>query len=272
MKRFIHLTDLHFSHKDKTQIEIYFETRQTILDVLIKIKKLKPEPEFILISGDLTNTGDVKSYQALQDILNQISIPIYIALGNHDKRSSFNKVFKKINSKKPLFYSQILKGLNLIVLDTSVQGKISGEICDEQFKFLNKNLSQNKNLPSIIMMHHPPKFNKNSPYWISLDEKSTSKLTSELVNKDILAIICGHIHLNQTNFWHGIPVIISNGLYSTIDLSNKDEMKIIEGKSFNICHIRDNGIGVTVVPIKPKAKVFKSLNLEKFKNLNFKKF
>ena len=49
-------------------------------------------------------------------------------------------------------------------------------------------------------------------------------------------------------------------------------MKIIEGKSFNICHIRDNGIGVTVVPIKPKAKVFKSLNLEKFKNLNFKKF
>ena len=116
MKRFIHLTDLHFSHKDKTQNEIYFETRQTILDVLIKIKKLKPEPEFILISGDLTNTGDVKSYQALQDILNQISIPIYIALGNHDKRSSFNKVFKKINSKKPLFYSQILKGLNLIGL------------------------------------------------------------------------------------------------------------------------------------------------------------
>ena len=164
----------------------------------------------------MTNTVDVKSYQALQYILNQISIPIYIALGNHDKRSSFNKVFKKINSKKPLFYSQILKGLNLIVLDTSVQGKISGEICDEQFKFLNKNLSQNKNLPSIIMMHHPPKFNKNSPYWISLDEKSTSKLTSELVNKDILAIICGHIHLNQTNFWHGIPVIISNGLYSTV--------------------------------------------------------
>ena len=62
-----------------------------------------------------------------------------------------------------------------------MQGKISGEICDEQFKFLNKNLSQNKNLPSIIMMHHPPKFNKNSPYWISLDEESTSKLTSELV-------------------------------------------------------------------------------------------
>ena len=59
-------------------------------------------------------------------------------------------VAKKINSKKPLFYNQILKGLNLIVLDTSVQGKISGEICEEQFKFLNKNLSQNKTSESRI--------------------------------------------------------------------------------------------------------------------------
>ena len=36
----------------------------------------------------------------ISDILNQISIPIYIALGNHDKRSSFNKVFKKIKTEK----------------------------------------------------------------------------------------------------------------------------------------------------------------------------
>ena len=78
MKRFIHLSDLHFSHKGKTQNEIYFETRQTILDVLIKIKKLKPEPDFILVSGDLTNTGDIKSYQVLRDIFNQINIPIFL--------------------------------------------------------------------------------------------------------------------------------------------------------------------------------------------------
>ena len=80
----------------------------------------------------MTNTGDVRVI-CTKDISNQISIPIYIALGNHDKRSSLIMP-QKINSKKPLFYSQILKGLNLIVLDTSA-GKISGEICDEQFKF-----------------------------------------------------------------------------------------------------------------------------------------
>ena len=66
--------------------------------------------------------------------------------------------------------------------------------------------------------------------------------------------------------------IDSNGLYSTIDFSTKDEMTIIEGKSFNVCHIRDNGIGVTVVPVKPTAKVFKSINLKKFKKTRIERY
>ena len=45
MKRFIHLTDLHFSSRDKTQNEIHFEPRKTILNVIKEInnyKKLNP--------------------------------------------------------------------------------------------------------------------------------------------------------------------------------------------------------------------------------------
>ena len=267
MKRFIHLTDLHFSSRDKTQNEIHFETRKTILNVIKEISNLRPEPDFILISGDLTNTGNIKSYKELYQILKNIKTPIYYALGNHDKKLSFNKVFRNINSEEPLFYNHIIEDLNLIVLDTSVSRKVSGEISDEQFEFLSNCLSKYKKMQSLIMMHHPPKFSMSSPNWISLDEKSTTKLKSKLANQNILAIVCGHIHINQTNFWHGIPIIISNGLYSTIDFLTKDEMRIIEGKSFNVCNIRDNGIGVTVVPVKPTAKVFKSINLKKFKNL-----
>ena len=39
MKRFIHLADLHFSHKDKTQNEIHFETRQNNIRCINKNKK-----------------------------------------------------------------------------------------------------------------------------------------------------------------------------------------------------------------------------------------
>ena len=39
-------------------------------------------------------------------------------------------------------------------------------------------------------MHHPPMFNKKGPNWISLDEKSTNKLQSELEKKEINKTSC----------------------------------------------------------------------------------
>ena len=49
MKRFIHLTDLHFSSRDKTQNEIHFETRKTILNVIKEINIFRPKPNNINI-------------------------------------------------------------------------------------------------------------------------------------------------------------------------------------------------------------------------------
>ena len=69
------------------------------------------------------------------------------------------------------------------------------------------------------MMHHPPKFSEKSPDWISLDSDSTKKLHTIVKDYKVMAIICGHVHINQSNFWNNIPVIISNGLHSTIDFS-----------------------------------------------------
>ena len=117
------------------------------------------------------------------------------------------------------------------------------------------------------MMHHPPRFSEKSPNWISLDYESTKNLQSILAGYNIQAIICGHLHINQVNFWHNIPVVISNGLFSTVDFLENDELSIVEGTSFNLCSLRENGIGVSIIPISPKGKVLKKLNLKRFKNL-----
>ena len=64
-----------------------------------------------------------------------------------------------------------------------------------------------------------------------------------------------------------LSLIISNGLFSTVDFLENDELSIVEGTSFNLCSLRENGIGVSVIPISPKGKVLKKLNLKRFKNL-----
>ena len=267
MKKFIHLTDLHLSSNENLNKLTNYNSHKTLRKLIKKINSINPLPDFILISGDLTNSGDIKSYECLKEIITQILPPTFLALGNHDQRATFNHVFKNIKSSKPYFYNHLFEYLNLITLDTSSPGKISGEINVEQFKFLKKSLSENKNVPALIIMHHPPRFSERSPNWISLDNKSTKKLKKTLEDYKILAIICGHLHVNQMNFWHNIPVIISNGLYSSIDFLESYEFSIVEGTSFNLCSLRENGIGVSVIPMSPKGKVLKKLNLKRFKNL-----
>ena len=267
MKKFIHLTDLHLSSNESLNKHNNFNSQKTLKKLIKKINSINPLPDFILISGDLTNSGDIKSYECLKEIISQILPPTFLAIGNHDKRITFNQVFNNTKSSKPYFYNHLFEYLNLITLDTSSPGKISGEISVEQFKFLKKSLSVNKNTPTLIMMHHPPRFSEKSPNWISLDYKSTKNLQSILAGHNIQAILCGHLHINQVNFWHNIPVIISNGLFSTVDFLENDELSIVEGTSFNLCSLRENGIGVSVIPISPKGKVLKKLNLKRFKNL-----
>ena len=43
-------------------------------------------------------------------------------------------------------------------------------------------------------MHHPPMFNKKGPNWISLDEKSTNKLQSELEKKNTCNNVWAHTY------------------------------------------------------------------------------
>jgi len=266
MIKFVHLTDIHFSNRQSIINNKSFAPKKLLQLAIDKICRIRPEPDFILISGDLTNSGNLESYKLLKKNFEKFKQPVFLALGNHDNRKAFNKVFKNKISKEQLFYDQVIGNLNLITLDTSLPREVSGSLGTDQLNFLKNSLEKNKKLPSLIMMHHPPKFSENSPDWISLDLDSTKNLYKIIKDYKLVAIMCGHVHVNQSNFWNNIPVIISSGLYSTIDFSELNETLMIEGASFNICNIRENGIGVSLVPLAPKGKILKKIKTRVFKN------
>ena len=254
MIKFIHITDLHLSHPDLDDPNLHSDTEGAFREIIKAILLMEEKPKFVVLSGDLTNTGEKKSYQLLKELLKPLLMPVILAIGNHDKRESFHEIFNGVESSDPYFDDDIYSGLHVITLDSSIPGRIAGEICDEQFNYLKKALKKHEVTPKLLVIHHPPKIDPDGLPWGSLSMESTLKLDNVLRGQNVVGILTGHIHINRVSHWNGIPVCVSNGLHSSVDILETKHLRILEGSSFSICVLRESGLSVSYVTVNPEQK------------------
>ena len=255
MTRFVHLTDIHVSHPDAGDPSANVAGNAAMLEQVVGIiNAMDRQPDFVVASGDLTNMGDSASYALIRDILTPLAAPLVLALGNHDKREGFHQVFENATSDAPYFHDAVHAGLHVITLDTLVPGHVAGTICDAQFDYLAQALTRHAELPKVIVMHHPPRIDADGLPWGSIDMDSTHRLADMLRGHHVAAILSGHIHINQVTQWHGIPIVVSMGLNSTVDLLETRDLRIVEGRTIGMCDWRDSGLTVSFVPLTPEAR------------------
>lgn len=252
MTRFIHLTDIHVSHPDANDPKDRGESRKMVARAIESINAMQPQPDFVVISGDLTNIGDVPSYRLVKELLTPLKAPVVLAMGNHDLREGFREVFGGDGGDAPYFHDEVHGGLHVITLDTKVPERVAGALCEAQFQFLETALDRHKALPKLIVMHHPPRVDDNSLPWGSIDMDSTTRLGKALAGHDIAGILSGHIHINQCHSWHGIPICITSGLDYTIDLLERQDLRLLEGTTMAICAHQPSGLSVNFVPLSPE--------------------
>lgn len=121
---FLHLTDLHIAQPGVPDGFLNSDTSATLEKVLAEIKTYDPAPDFIIVSGDLTNRGTEPAFAELKRLLDEaaLPIPLLLALGNHDTRAPFYKVMlgRTDNVDAPYDYDVVIAGIHIIVLDTSI--------------------------------------------------------------------------------------------------------------------------------------------------------
>lgn len=254
MTRFIHLTDLHISHPDAKDPKDKGGSRETLERVVGIINAMDPQPDFVVASGDLTNMGDEASYGLVQELMAPLKPPVIMAMGNHDLREGFRAVFGGDGGAAPYYHDAVHGGLHVITLDTKVPERVAGTICDMQFDYLSEALTRHAELPKLIVMHHPPRVDDAGLPWGTIDLASTKRLAEALEGHDIAGILSGHIHINQVHHWHGIPICITSGLDYTIDLLERQDLRLLEGTTMTICDYRPSGLTVSFVPLSPKQR------------------
>lgn len=252
---FVHLTDLHVGNPAVQDDHLHSDTTTTLRAILADVKKLVPQPKFMVVSGDLTNRGDEGSYEQLKMLFAEaeLTMPVLFALGNHDRRDGFYPAIlgRTDNLDAPYDHSAVIDGVHVIVLDSSVPNKVGGAFEPGQLDWLKAELEAHAALPKLLVMHHAPALDMHdaSMEWESLGYADTEALRDAVKGKNVIGILSGHIHYDRVANWYGIPTVVGIGQHAATDVLWLHEgLRMLEGAAFAIGTLRPSGLALTFAP------------------------
>jgi 3',5'-cyclic AMP phosphodiesterase CpdA len=124
---------------------------------------LSNPPDGVAIAGDLARLeGKLGDYANLKKLLSPVAekTPVFMALGNHDDRNNFRKVFNKIpGESQPASGKQVVVAnkppVRLIILDSLFYtNKAPGLLGKVQRRWLQDYLNKCDETPTILCFHH----------------------------------------------------------------------------------------------------------------------
>ena len=96
----------------------------------------------VIASGDLTDSGDPDAYLRLRVALESLAVPVIFAAGNHDVRTAFHEhILDLPDVHAPVLQVHTVRGLRVIVLDSTVVGSGVGRLSPEHMDELRDELT-----------------------------------------------------------------------------------------------------------------------------------
>lgn len=200
------VTDIHLGFQPDDPAEL---NRKRFDDIVETLLALTPRPDLLLATGDLTETGSIVSYRTLKALCDALPFPVLPALGNHDVRANFCKVFGDL----PLvdgFVQYVAEAgpLRIIVLDTLDEGHHGGSFDAARAAWLEQALLASDK-PTIVVLHHPPIETGNGWMTESLDAPWVKRLQAVIEGKPhVIRLVTGHLHRAIVTSWAGTTLAV----------------------------------------------------------------
>lgn len=150
--RVLQLTDPHLMASAEGEL-LGVNTRDSLDAVIAEVLKSHGQPDLILATGDLAQDGSEEAYRVLGERFNVFTGESAWMAGNHDNSARLASVAESYGAAGRHI---IQGGWQFILLDSSVPGKVHGELAESELAFLAQVLEQNPDLPALVTLHHHP--------------------------------------------------------------------------------------------------------------------
>jgi predicted phosphodiesterase len=225
--------------------------REKFGNVLEKVGRLSPKPDFMLILGDVH--GD-----ALKDVLTGtgFNLPIHVVFGNADdkaSRASLRRMFPQDFAETD-YYSFTHKGCKFIGVCDAIPGDHVGHLSSEfyrglqQCSRLEEQLAEgNKSFDHTFAFAHIPLHpqGEEANYYLAVNDQ---RFLKHLVLKhEPTALFFGHLHRLEQFAIGKTEVFSVHGSNWTNTLVPPPYDPI----GFNVAHVYKDGVKLEFVPIDP---------------------
>lgn len=235
------ITDLHLRPRGLPAYRVS-ETNMLTERAIDALVALRPQPDVVLITGDMTDCGLVEEYELLGSLLARLPMPVFMVPGNHDRRDNLRRVFADWPSivSDPDFVQFAVEHfpLRLIGLDTLIPGESGGELCARRLDFLRRALAAQPERPALIFMHHPP-FDCGILHMDRIRLLRGAEELADIVRTHgrVERILCGHHHRPIETLFGGTIASIAPGVAHQVafDLTEEhDGALVFEPPAFRL--------------------------------------
>src|SRR5258706_3827162 len=193
----VQISDLHVT-RPATLLQGVVDTGAHLRQVIAAICHLDPQPDCLVITGDLVENGRPDEYAELRDILSAYAAPLYVIPGNHDEREAFRAAFADqpwMPRRGPVQYTIEAHPLRLVALDTVVPGAPHGELDESCLIWLEDRLAEQPQRPTGVLVHHPP-FDTGIAHMDAMGLLQGRDALAAVIRRhaQVQAILCGHVH------------------------------------------------------------------------------
>lgn len=216
------MTDIHIGFDPDAQPEELNRIRfRKTLDRLLA----SPNPiDMLVLTGDLTDHGDIESFEKTAELLKDCPFPVHAIPGNHDSREGLLTAFPDTSTEGGfIHYALEQDGLLVLMLDSFEPGRHGGGFCAKRRDWLRGQLDANADVPTLIFMHHPPVVSGIDWMDPAPDEDWILKFAEAIEGHDqILAIHCGHLHRPIATTFRGVPLSVTPSVAPLVSLDLRD--------------------------------------------------
>ena len=197
------ITDLHI--KPRGRLAYRKVNTAAYLEAAVRsLLALTPQPDAVIVTGDLVDAGHPAEYGLLREIVSPLRAPLFLMPGNHDLRGPLRAAFPEaryLGTEGQIHFTVEDFPIRVIALDSLVEGQSAGELGDVQLAWLEAQLAAQPRRPTLVAVHHPP-FATGIGHMDRIGLRDAAGLAAVIQrHTQVERVISGHVHRSiQTRF------------------------------------------------------------------------